>query len=233
MLEDLHRRHANLGAVVVDRAGLEEDDRLAAGLFAARQPLREGRAREAGEKPLAVDAECFLREDAQQRLRVRPVHEARDRAGGEAAETVGIAEDALAECDAALAHFRQLRAEHEPWKIDRELVRRRVGALHVAELALVAEVDDLVHLDGRERADLAAAGLLVPVDRVEERRERRAVVEAHPAGVADVEDAAELGVDRGVVEVERVGDVVHQSSRSAARACAVAASIVVACAYAG
>src|SRR5436190_1369877 len=85
-------------------------------IFAARQPLREGRAREAGEKPLAVNAERFLREDPQQRPRVRPIHEARDRAGGEAAEPVGIAEDALAECDAALAHFRQLRAEHEPWK---------------------------------------------------------------------------------------------------------------------
>src|SRR5262249_30999659 len=98
-------------------------------------------------------------------------------------------------------------AEHEAREIDVQLVRRRVGALHVAELALVAEVDDLPLLVARERLGLALAADLVLVDGVGERRKRRAIVEAHAAAVTDVEHAPELAIERLVVVEARIPEV--------------------------
>ena len=73
---------------------------------------------------------------------------------------------------------------HQPGEVELPLVRRHVGALHVAELALVALVDHLVLLGGGQRRRVPVVG----VDEVEQRRERRAQVEAQPAAVAQVED---------------------------------------------
>ena len=67
-------------------------------------------------------------------------------------------------------------------------MRRDVRALHVAELALVALVDDLVPFAVGQGRDVAVLG----VDETEQRREGWAQVEAEPAAVAQVEDAIEL-----------------------------------------
>jgi hypothetical protein len=89
-----------------------------------------------------------------------------------------------------LAH--RVDPAHEPREVELPFVRRHVGALHVAELALVALVDHLVALGVGQRRDVAVFG----VDEVEQGRERRAQVEAEPAAVAQVEDPVELDGER-------------------------------------
>src|SRR5690349_14340269 len=74
---------------------------------------------------------------------------------------------ALAERDAVLADAGELRAEEEPLHVDGELVRRHVRPLHIAELALVAEVDDLVDL---RRGEAGHFGVALRVDGVKEER---------------------------------------------------------------
>src|SRR2546426_845423 len=79
-----------------------------------------------------------------------------------------------------------------------------------AELALVAEVDDLLEVARRQLLDIAVDG--VHVQPVEEDLERRAEREAAAAAAADVVDAPELRVDRRSVpelrrsEVQRAHD---------------------------
>ena len=80
-----------------------------------------------------------------------------------------------------------------------------VRAVDVAELALEALVDDLVLLGRRQPAGVL---VVVPIDHLEQRRERRAELEAQPAAVAQVEDAGQLAADVGLVEVLRVLGVV-------------------------
>src|SRR5204862_1432818 len=92
------------------------------------------------------------------------------------------------------------------------------GALHIAQLALPALVDDRRDLLGGQRLDFALPALLVPVDGVEQRRERRAVAEAHAAGVADVEHAAELAVELRLIPVFRISKVKHRPGLSPAPA---------------
>jgi len=69
------------------------------------------------------------------------------------------------------------------------LVAGRVRALHLAQLALEAGVHHPVRLRGGELADVAVVLL---VDEVEESREAVAVLEAHAAAVAHLEDPRDL-----------------------------------------
>src|SRR3954465_2976581 len=85
-------------------------------------------------------------------------------------------------------------------------MRRDVGALDVADLALEALVDDLVLL---ALGELGRVLVLVPVDEVEQRREAGAQVPAQPAPVTQVVDPGELVTQVGLVEVLRVPGVVR------------------------
>jgi hypothetical protein len=79
-------------------------------------------------------------------------------------------------------------------------MRRNVRALgHVAHVAQVALVDDLAVVSLGYAVDFERGAR---VDQVEQRRKSGAEVDAAPAAVADLEDAAELFLDRTFV-VER------------------------------
>ena len=135
--------------------------------------------------------------------------EARPRASVRPEELVG---DPFLDADQLLLAHR-VHPAHEAREVELPLVRGHVGALHVAELALVALVDDLVALGVGQLRDVA----VVLVDEAEQRRERGAQVEAEPAPVAQVEDPVELLAERGRVEVLGIGGVVrggHRGRRS-------------------
>ena len=106
-----------------------------------------------------------------------------------------------------LAH--RVDPAHQPWEVELPLVRWHVGALHVAELALVALVDDLIPFRIGQRRGVPVVG----VDEPEHRGERRAQVEAQPAPVAQVEDAVDLVSERGRVEVLGISGVVRGGHR--------------------
>jgi hypothetical protein len=80
----------------------------------------------------------------------------------------------------------------------------------VAELALVAEIDDLANLFARELRGL----LLVPIDRTEQRRKRRTEGEAAAAIMAVLEYPLELSVEsRGIEKLGiRQASVLHSCS---------------------
>ena len=87
-----------------------------------------------------------------------------------------------------------------------------VRAVDVAELAVEALVDDLVLLAGGEPGRVL---VVVRVDEREQRRERRAELEAEPAAVAEVVDPGQLAAEVGLVEVLRVERVVGGGHRRA------------------
>ncbi len=66
--------------------------------------------------------------------------------GADASHEVGIAEDPIAHRHTVLPRVDCFVPEHQPREVDRELVGWLVRADRITELALVAEVDDvLVH----------------------------------------------------------------------------------------
>ena len=98
---------------------------------------------------------------------------------------------------------------------------RGVRTVDVAELALEALVDDLVLLRWGHPAGVL---VVVLVDVGEERRERRAELEAELASVTQVVHPGELPANVGLVEVHRVMGVVrrgHGAGHSEGRAGAI------------
>ena len=96
--------------------------------------------------------------------------------------------------------------QHQSREVDGPLVLiGHVRAVDVAELAVEAEVDDLVLLGGREPGRVL---IVVPIDHLEQRRERVAELEAQPAAVTEVVDAGELLAEVTLVHVPRVERVV-------------------------
>src|SRR3546814_5277710 len=95
-----------------------------------------------------------------------------------------------------------LGPQHQAEEVELPLVLTRdVRAVHGAELAVEALVDDLVLLRGGE---LGRVLVVVVVDRREHRWERRAELEAQPAAVAQVVDPDHLLAQVRLVEVPRV-----------------------------
>src|SRR5438034_574124 len=88
--------------------------------FAPIEPFRERRSRERRQLPLAMNAEQAFESAPQDRLPVRPIRERGEAAGVEAAEAIGIAEDAFAEADAVALRLHELRAHQQPREVDRE-----------------------------------------------------------------------------------------------------------------
>jgi hypothetical protein len=84
-------------------------------------------------------------------------------------------------------------------------MRRGIGTAVVAKLALVAEINDpLLFIPGEARGLV-----LVPIDGVEEGRERWAKVEAQPAAVADIEDAVDFAPQVLLIPVLLGMNIVH------------------------
>ena len=86
-------------------------------------------------------------------------------------------------------------------------VMRRVGTFDLAQLASVAQVDDAFLLGRRQRSHVA----VVAIDRVEQRRKRRAKIEAQAAAVTDVEDALDFLVESGAVPILRLGRIIGEA----------------------
>jgi hypothetical protein len=74
-----------------------------------------------------------------------------------------------------------------------------------AELALVAEVDDFLHVGARQLVDVAVDRL--DVHPVEEHLERRTQRQTPPTPAADVVDPPQLLINRGKVPELRLPDV--------------------------
>ena len=196
LLEHGDRRLAGAGIVVLDRAGREEGDALfdaAANRFARRRSnQRENVSRwNAGSFAVPVDPDRRLHQAAVDLEARDPVRQGRRRAP-ELADQLGVAEKAILQRHALLPGRRGPRAQHEAREIDLPPVRRRVRAMVVAELALIAEVDDFLDVGGRQLLDVAVHG--IRVEPVEHHLERRAQRQAAPAARADVVDAAQLRV---------------------------------------
>ncbi len=96
--------------------------------------------------------------------------------------------------------FGRACAQHEVREVQVELMRRHVGAFdHETEVAERAGLDHIAENRAVYRIELAGLGL---VDEVEQRWEGVAEIEAAPAAMTNVEDAAQLRVDLlGVREV--------------------------------
>jgi hypothetical protein len=93
-----------------------------------------------------------------------------------------------------------LSRNHQAREIEGILMRGRIGAVVVAEFAVIAFVDDPVMVGGRELGDVA----LIPVDAIEQRIERRTQIEAAPAAVADFIDALRLFLElRGIDGIDQ------------------------------
>ena len=145
-LEHRDRRPCPCGVVVVDRAGGEEGHRgLSSGRRAAPrsvEPAREGLAVERRQRAVLVDADHGLHERPGGAERPCPVGQRRRQAAE--APTARCCRGSGPAGSRPPAWPRGLaRAQHQPREVDLPAVRRRVGAVVVAELALVAEVHDL------------------------------------------------------------------------------------------
>ena len=79
-------------------------------------------------------------------------------------------------------------------------MRRRIGTMVVAELTVIALVDDPMVVGGRKLGDVT----FVPIDAVEQRVERRTQIEAAPAAIADFVDALRVFLKlRGIDGVDQ------------------------------
>ncbi len=207
--QHLQRVLADLGLVVLHEAGLEQHG-LGAGpgldVAALLGPGFEGGGGEVRQVGRPVDAQRPLHEPAVDR---HPVHGVGQAEGGpgQLRGKVRIAQDPVAQGAALPLPALGLVAVDEPGEVQGEGVALagRVGALHLAELALEAVVHDPVALILREGAHIA---LVLVVDEAEEAREGVAVLEAHAAAVADLEGPLHFLLEQALVPVAGVRRIV-------------------------
>ena len=146
---------------------------------------------------ILVNADHRLQERAMRGDLVHPVRKRRGQTA-ELADEVGVPEHPVLHAHPALgARFRRARTQHQAWKIHGPAMRRRVGAVVVAELALVTEIDDFLDVGRRQLLHVAVDR--VDVDSIEHHLEGRTERQASPTSVADVVDAPELAVDVAAV----------------------------------
>jgi hypothetical protein len=97
--------------------------------------------------------------------------------------------------------------DHQPGKIERVLMWRRIGAMIETEFAVIALIHDPMMVGWRKLGDVT----LIPVDAVEQRVERRTKIEAAPAAIADLIDALRVFLElRGIDGFEQT-QTIHVS----------------------
>ena len=133
-----------------------------------------------------------MQNSAKPRLGIGPVRQ-RGQERAQPADPVGPHEQTVPPAGPALLGLKFLPADHEPRKIEFVLVRRGVGAMVVAKLAVVAFVGDLFVIAGRELGELA----VLRVNPVKQRVEGGAEIKAAAAPVADLEDPRGFLFDGG------------------------------------
>ena len=215
--EHLQRRHADRRVIVVAvtggvehglarlrRRGLVSRGRVRGGLRFERLP---GVFRQFG---VLVEAGDALLQPAQRTAApVRPIHGAGQKRRP-FANAVRVRKRAVDESDAVLLCLDRAIAQDQMREVDIEFMRRHIGALrHEAHVAKRAGVHDFFEIPARNSVEFAAFRF---VDEIEEPREAVAEVEAAPAGVTNVEDAAHFGVELrlvieiGVLPIQRMPD---------------------------
>src|SRR5439155_6753814 len=120
-------------------------------------------------------------------LRGSPVCQRRQERA-EFADPVGPDEQPVPPTGFPLLRLELLPPDHEPREIDLVLMRRGVGAMVVAELAVVALIGDLLKVARRQLAQVAVAG----VNSLEERVKGRREIKTPPTTVAYLKDAQGL-----------------------------------------
>src|SRR5438445_264987 len=145
-----------------------------------------------------MNADDPVQDPAKPRLRASPVRERRQQRA-ELADPVGPDEQPVPPAGFPLLRLELLPPDHEPRKIDLVLVRAGVGAMVVAELAVVALIGDLPKVVRRQLAQVAVAG----VNSLEERVKGRTEIKTPPTTVADFEDAQGLLDDGGTLKRRR------------------------------
>src|SRR5580704_18423810 len=120
-----------------------------------------------------------------------------------------MTEHALTDRDAVFPGVYRPGAKNQARKIELEFmpVVRRVGTFDLAQLASVAEVDNAFLFSRGQRPNIA----VVAIDRVEQRRKRRAKIEAQAASMTDVEDALDFLVQPGAVPILRLGRIIREA----------------------
>src|SRR5437867_10373697 len=142
-----------------------------------------------------MNADDPVQDPAKPRLRVGPVRE-RGHQRAEFADPVGPDEQPVPPAGFPLLRLELLPPDHEPRKIDLVLMRRGIGAMVVAELAVITFVGDLLKVARSQLAQVAVAG----VDSLEERVKGRTEIKTPPTTVADFKDAQSLLDDGGTLE---------------------------------
>jgi hypothetical protein len=192
-LEHLDRRAAGQRVVVVHAAGREQHGAPVAAL-GARAPLAEPTVDRLEVvrrlHPVAVDADRLLHCDPRKAVAVGEVHQRR-RGAADLAEQVGLGGQLARERRAVAPGAHELLASHQQREVDVPVVRRGVRTVVVTELAVEAELVDLVEAPHRDSGDLVGRR----VDQLEQLRERGAERQTAAALVADVADAAQLSLE--------------------------------------
>jgi hypothetical protein len=209
LLEDGDRVAPDLRLVVVDDAGREERDLVPlrhAAAPALAEPAVERLVMELRQHAVPLDPERLLEERPPRRGGVGPVREG-GRGRRQRAQRVRAAQPPVLPAHAFRRRPRRLGPQHQPREVHVEAVRRRVGAVVEAQLALPAEVDDPPVVGARHLRDVP----LVRVDPVEHEIEARAQPMAATASVADLGDARKLLRDGGEVQEGGIGRVEDQA----------------------
>src|SRR3989475_9357115 len=162
-------------------------------MASARGGLSAKRAGAVGRQlALRMNADCLFHERARGGIAVDRVHNLRhDRDGGELADGIGGGEQPVSQFLPPFPEFDRLGAQHQVREIHVPGMRRHVRAFrHVAHIAEVALVHDLPELRLLDAVDFEGCAC---VHEIEERRKRRAQVDAAAAAMTDTEYALELG----------------------------------------
>jgi len=188
VLQDSHGGLTGGRVVVGDAAGGEEGclpiDAGLKGLLPPGKPGGEGFPMVGGEAPLPVNPYRFLHDEASRRKAVDPVEDGRGQAA-QAADGISHAQDAVLQGDPPPG-ANGARAQDQAREVELILVGWGVGALHVAQFALVAEIYDMIK-GGCRQGGYITIGC---VNRVEEGREGGTQVEAEATAVTDIGNAA-------------------------------------------
>jgi hypothetical protein len=86
--------------------------------------------------------------------------------------------------------------DHQSRKIERILMRRRIGTVIVAKFTVIALIDDPMVVGRRELGDVS----FISINAVEQRIERRTQIEAAPAAIADFIDTLRVFLELGRVD---------------------------------
>ncbi|MCG3778278.1 MAG: hypothetical protein JW388_0991 [Nitrospira sp.] len=171
LFEDLNRRSPNIGRLIVDQAAPEERDlsRCRSRNLRAPSPLPplgKGLTGKGQDLPLPMDPDPGLHQPPQGPKAQQPIGH-RCQQTSKAADQIRLDQEPIAPAHPARGRQVLFPGDHQPGKVQTILMRRRIGAMVVAELTVVTFVDDLLMVGRRQLRDIA----LILVDAIQQRVE--------------------------------------------------------------